>query len=196
MVLPKKDEAFYEAKGALEKFLKQFGAPKLEMKKGESLCSYAHPNKYAEYISVDNEPIARAFELHPLVAKNYDIENVRIGMFEINFTKLTTILKREFKYQPLPKFPGIEFDVSVVVDRKIPVGDLQKTIRESDAKLVRNVDLFDLYEGPNIPDNRKAAAFKISLRSDERTLTDDEMKKIQQKIFASLKKMGGEIRGM
>jgi phenylalanyl-tRNA synthetase beta chain len=192
-----KEEVFFEAKGALEKLLAFYQTAGLEMRKGEALCTYAHPNKYAAYYDrKTGEEIARVFELHPTVAKNYELEDTKIAVFEINFTKLATYGFKELKYQPLPKYPDITIDISVVIDKKVEIGELLKTIKNVDKTLIRKVDLFDLYEGPNIPEDKKAVAFNITLRADDRTLTDEEMKKVQNEIFARLKKLGGDIRGL
>jgi phenylalanyl-tRNA synthetase beta chain len=198
IVNPKKEpgETFYEAKGALEKFLQLFDTPALEMKKGETLCPYAHPAKYASYsLKTDGTEIARVYEVHPQVLKNMDLEKVKIAAFEVNFTRLAALERSECKYRPLPRFPGIEIDVSVVVDKNTEVGGLLKTITGG-GELVRDVRLFDSYEGPNLPEGKKSLAFKITLQSDERTLTDAEMKEVQRRIFDGLVKAGGTIRGL
>jgi phenylalanyl-tRNA synthetase beta chain len=188
---------FHEAKGALEKFLESCRAPAWEMKKGESLCTYAHPAKYAGYfLKSDGREIAKLYELHPLVLKNHGLEKTSVAAFEINFTLLASLEPKATKYKPLPRFPGIEIDVSVMVDKNTEVGRLQKIVVESDKTLVREVRLFDSYEGPNLPEGKKSFAFKILLQSDERTLTDAEMKGVQQKIFDGLKAAGGAIRGL
>ncbi|HLG26089.1 MAG TPA: phenylalanine--tRNA ligase subunit beta [Candidatus Gracilibacteria bacterium] len=193
----KTKDVFYEAKGLLETFLGAFQTAGIEMKKGESLCPYAHPNKYAGYyLKKDGSELARVFEVHPLVAKNYDLENVKIAAFEINFSLLASLGQRETKYKSLPKFPGIDFDISVLVDDTIEIGGIEKALRESDRKLVKKVELFDLYRGANVPEGKKSLAFRIGLRADDRTLTDAEMKEVQEKIFGELAKMGGEIRGL
>jgi phenylalanyl-tRNA synthetase beta chain len=190
-------DVFYDAKGALTAFLKQFRVNGIEMRKGEALCSYAHPNKYAAYyLKATGEEIARVYEIHPLVLKNWDLENLKIGAFEIHFGRLAALKSSEFKYKPLPKFPEIEIDISVTVDKKTPVGDIQKIIAETDKTLIRQVRLFDIYEGSNLPEGKKSLAFKVLLRSDERTLIDSEMKQVQQSIFERLTKIGGEIRGL
>ena len=124
------------------------------------------------------------------------MENIKITAFEINFTKLVGLGQQDIKYKPIPKFPGIEFDISVVVDKKTEIGPLEKLIRNTNRDLIRDIELFDLYEGPNIGNDKKALAFKISLQASDRTLTDEEMKSIQQKIFMELQKVGGEIRGL
>lgn len=191
-----KGEIFYEAKGALEAFLSQFRIPGMEMRRGETLCPYAHPNRYAGYyLKKNGEEIARVFELHPLVTKNYELDSSRIGVFEINFTKLMGIESKELKYKPVPKFPGISVDISVLINKNHEVETLEKAIRNAEKQLIKNVRLFDIYEGSNIPADKKALAFSILFQADDRTLTDEESKKIQAKITGELQKLGGEIRG-
>ncbi len=196
---PLSQEIFYEAKGALESFLGQFHLAGIGLRKGQTLCTYAHPNKYAEYYFKghdDTTALARVFELHPLVAKNHDIENTNIAIFEINFTQLAAAQQKETKYTPLPKFPEIEIDISVLMNHDAEIGAIQKTIANIDKNLIHSVELFDFYQGQGIPENKKALACKVILRANDRTLTDEEMKHIQQAIFAALQNMGGEIRGL
>lgn len=192
-----KGEVFYEAKGALESLLSFFQVQGVELRKGESLTPYAHPNKYGAYhLKKDGTEIARVFEVHPLVAKNYNLENVKIGAFEINFTELAKLGARDVKYKQIPRFPSTEFDVSVVINKTVPIGEMQNQISTVDKNIIENVTLFDLYEGENIPKEKKSCAFKIVLRAEDRTLTDEESRKIQQEVFARLQKLGGEIRGL
>lgn len=193
----KTGEVFYDAKGALEKLLSYYNNTSFEMRKGESHCPCAHPAKYASwYDKATGEEIARVYELHPLVAKNFDLENARIGVFEVNFTLLAAKGFKQSKYRPLAKYPEINFDVSVIVDKKTEIGALENLIRKADRALIRAVSLFDLYAGTSIGEDRKAAAFKITLQSDDRTLTDEEMKRVQQQIFKNLQENGGQIRGL
>ncbi len=192
-----KQEIFYDAKGYLEKFFSYYNTASFEIKKGKSLCPHAHPNKYAAYFDkATGKEIARVFEIHPLVAKNYEIENAKIGIFEINFTLLATKGFKQTKYTPLAKYPEINFDVSVLIEKTQTIDKLFKAIQKADRELITNIELFDLYEGPNIKENQKAAAFTITLRADDRTLTDKDMKYIQQQIFKNLQNLGGEIRGL
>lgn len=193
-------EVFYDAKGALESLLKFFNTKELTLRKGTALCPQAHPTKYASYVlnegTEDETEIARVYELHPLIAKNYELEKAKIGIFEINFTKLSALNLKPAQYKPIPRFPDIHFDISVVIDRKKEMEEIRSAITKSNDGLITNVQLFDLYEGPNIPEGKKSAAFKITLQAEDRTLTDAEMKETQAEIFKNLQTIGGEIRGL
>lgn len=193
----KTEEVFYEAKGALEKLLSYYNSASFEMRPGQSHCPCAHPAKYAAwYDKATNEEIARVYELHPLVAKNFNLEKTRVGVFEVNFTLLAAKGFKLNKYKPLSKYPEITFDVSVIVNKNTEIGALERSIRKADRTLIKTVELFDLYTGQNIGEDRKAAAFSITLSANDRTLTDEEMKRVQQSIFKNLQEIGGEIRGL
>lgn len=192
------EDTFFEAKGALEELLNYYNTSALKLEKGIALCPYAHPNKYASYVleqtGGDKIEIARVFTLHPIVAKNYELEQIQLAAFEVNFTELAKLGLRVTDYQPIPKYPTIEIDVSVLIDKKTEVERIHRAIEQADHTLINKIELFDLYEGSNIPDNKKSVAYRITLLSPDRTLTDAEMKDIQEKIFANIKKVGGEIR--
>lgn len=123
------------------------------------------------------------------------LKKKNVALFELNFSELMVMEKREKGYEKIPRFPSVCFDVSVVIDKNIEVEKIAKAIKGVDNILIKEVKLFDLYEGENIGKDKKAAAYQIILQSEERTLTSEEMAEIQGKIFGSLEKMGGIIRG-
>lgn len=186
---------FYQAKGALEKFLDEFGIKNYQTRETKSFYPpYAHPKKFLAYEWSEGNEFARIFELHPIVKKNLDLEKREIAIFEINFTKIANEGNKEKKYAVIPRFPGIAIDISVVIDQKKPISEIQKLINISE--LIEKIELFDLYEGKNIEQGKKAVAFKILLQAKDRTLTDEEMSVVQKKIFDSLQAAGGTIRGL
>jgi len=195
VVLPKKskNEVFYDAKAIIEGFLKNFSGKNVEFEEAIKPPPFVHPSRTAK-IKVGDELIGGIGEVHPQVLKNWDID-AKVAMFEFNFTKLAALEQDFVKYKALPKFPGLDIDVSVVIDRKHKVADIESAIREADPKLIEGIKLFDIYEGENIEADKKALAFRILLQAEDRTLTDDEMAKVQKRIFANLEKLGGTIRG-
>ncbi|MFC1656121.1 phenylalanine--tRNA ligase subunit beta, partial [Patescibacteria group bacterium] len=155
---------------------------------------YVHPSRVASVI-VDGEEVGKIFETHPIVLKNYSID-AKVAMFELNFTKLSTFEESAVKYKSIPKFPGLDIDISVLVDRKKAVAEIEKAIHQASEKLIKRIKLFDIYQGENIDDDKKALAFRVLLQAEDRTLTDEEMAKVQKKIFANLKNLGGVVRGV
>lgn len=191
----KSDKPFYEAKGAVEAFFKKFSLKNIKPAKGVKNAPYAHPVKAMSYIDENGQTIAQVFMIHPTVKKNHDLDKYSIALFEINFTEALKLEQPTRSFTPLPKFPSINIDISVVIDRNTEISTIEEQIFAADKELINKATLFDIYEGSNLDDNKKAVAFKISLQAKDRTLTDEEMQKIQAQIFKNLETLGGQIRG-
>lgn len=191
----KSDAPFYEAKGVLETIFKKFEIAAPHPAKGMDCAPYAHPNKAITYIDQHGQTLGKVFMLHPIVAKNHDLENYSIGIFAVNFTELMKLTPNEKKYKKIGRFPSIEFDVSVLVDANIEIQTLKETIAKAEKHLITDVALFDIYQGQGIPSDKKAVAFKITLQAEDRTLTDNEMTETQKFVFKNLEELGGVIRG-
>lgn len=190
----KSDNPFYEAKGAAEFFFQKFNIS-TKVVKGPTNLPYAHPIKSITFLAQNGNILAQVFMLHPEIAKNHDLEKYSIAMFEINFSESLKLENSKKFYKKLPKFPNIEIDISVLIDKNIEVEALKNAILEADKVIITAVNLFDIYEGENVEKNKKAVAYKITLMSEDRTLTDEDMTNVQQKIFTNLEKLGGAIRG-
>ena len=154
--------------------------------------SYLHPGRQAEVIA-NNVSCAVFGEVHPAVAKNYDIDT-RVYVAEIKLDVLYDINKRKVTYKPLPKFPAVERDFAMLCDKDIPVGDLERAIISGGGRLLEKVKLFDVYQGSQIPEGKKSVAYSVWLRSAEGTLTDAQIDDASQKIIAKLEKLGAELR--
>lgn len=189
-----KTSLFYEAKSIATEFLNQFFKDGIEISQQSKAPSYAHPSRCAK-IKYQGQVIGNVFEVHPLVLSNFEIE-AATAMFELNFTKMCSFDEKFVKYSQIAKFPGIEIDISVVIDSTKKVAELEKAIMKADDKLIKRIKLFDIYEGDKMEKGKKAIAFRVLLQTAERTLTDEEMAKVQQKIFTNLQKLGGVIRGI
>jgi len=120
---------------------------------------------------------------------------VGAGVFELDFEKLAELATEERIYLPPSKYPAMIRDISVLVEPGTKVGEALNLIDAAGGPLVRDVDLFDLYEGDKIADGKKSFAFHIIFQSDDRTLTDKEVNKLQDKIIKALEEEGGwEVR--
>lgn len=147
-----------------------------------------HPKRACSIIINDKE-IGFFGELHPALAKNYDLPK-RNYIAEINITDLVNLKGLVRKFEPLPKFPGVRRDISIIVDKDIVSYDIIKMIRETGIRQIESINLFDLYKGDPIPKNKISLAYAINFRHKERTLTDKEVDKayniIRQKILSEL----------
>lgn len=184
-----KDEDFFTLKGIVEELMTLFGAHTQYKRSNES---YLHPGRQAEVLA-NNVSCAVLGEVHPAVAKNYDIDT-RVYVAEIKLDVLYGINKRKVTYKPLPKFPAVERDFAMLCDKDIPVGDLEKAIVSGGGRLLEKVELFDVYQGSQIPEGKKSVAYSVWLRSAEGTLTDAQIEDASTKIIAKLEKLGAELR--
>lgn len=184
-----KDEDFFTLKGIVEELMALFGAHTQYKRSNEA---YLHPGRQAEVLA-NNVSAAVLGEVHPIVAKNYDIDT-KVYIAEIKLDVLYAINKRKTTYKPLPKFPAVERDFAMLCDKNIPVGDLEKAIVSGGGRLLEKVQLFDVYEGSQIPEGKKSVAYSVWLRSSEGTLTDAQIDDISSKIISKLEKLGAELR--
>lgn len=187
-----KREIFYDALGTLRAFLKQSGAPEFRVEEIASAPPYAHPAKCAA-IMCDGKEIAAVYELHPQVLKNFDIKCATAG-FEINFTRLAALGRKEYAFRPIPRFPDMEIDVSVLVPKKTQVREITEIIRAANQPHVSGIELHDVFENASFGANKKSFTLRITLQSPDRTLTDEEMKQTQEVIYKVLRDSGFVIR--
>ncbi len=188
-----KDEVFHRIKGAFESFQEGFRAPNVTLRDCKTPPPYAHPKKCLE-IMMRGKGIGYIFTLHPAVAKEHDLDH-KVGIFEVNFTRLAEHGRDLATFRSLPKFPSMAFDVSFLIDRKTQVADIEAALKKADPhKLIHSIKLFDIYEGQNIPEDKKSLAFSIELRHDERTLNDQEYQDTQKAAFKEIEKLGGKVR--
>ena len=184
-----KDEDFFTLKGIVEEVMSLFGAHTQYKRSNEN---YLHPGRQAEVLA-NNVSAAVLGEVHPAVAKNYDIDT-RVYVAEIKLDVLYAINKRKTTYKPLPKFPAVERDFAMLCDADIPVGDLEKAIQSGGGRLLEKMELFDVYQGAQIPAGKKSVAYSVWLRSADGTLTDAQIDEVSQKIISKLEKLGAELR--
>jgi len=128
------------------------------------------------------------------ILKLFDLEQ-EIFLAEIDFQTLSEVIPPPRFYTPLPRFPRVERDISLVVEEGILSEALKKDIQEFGGEMVEKVSLFDLYKGSQVPAGKKSLAFTIWYRSEDKTLTEEEVGKVHKKIIEGLKeRYGAELR--
>ena len=115
---------------------------------------------------------------------------------ELDLQALTDMAaKAVTTFRPLPKTQAVKRDLSLLIDNATTMADVERVIRQSDKKLLRDVALFDVYEGKGLPEGKKSYAVTITLRDDEKTLSDNVTDAVMNKIIAALRKqLGAELR--
>ena len=183
-------ENFFTLKGELEAVLKGLNMKKARYSADSTNPAY-HPGRCAK-ITIDGIDIGFMGQIHPLVAQNYDIDS-EIYCAELNFTQLAALQLPEATYVPLPKYPSVNRDLSVVCDEAITVAQVEDVIASAAGKLLRDVKLFDIYRGTGITEGKKSLAFSMELRADDRTLTDSDCEQVTGKVLTALEKTLGIV---
>ena len=116
-------------------------------------------------------------------------------MIEINIDKLTELKTGKPKYKEISKFPSISKDIALVVDKDVEAANLAKTIKKACGSNLKEIQVFDVYEGKGIEDGKKSIAYSLTFSSQDKTLTDDEINPLLEKIVEmTTKESGAELR--
>jgi phenylalanyl-tRNA synthetase beta chain len=191
-------EAFYQLKGVIDLLLNKLGISNVwydefEATPEESKISIWHPKKCAE-IKVDHEEIGFLGEISQKILEEMKIE-MKIVVFDIDFEKLQKLSSEETIYQPISRYPAAVRDIAVLVPLEVRVEEVLNKIETGGGELVKDVDLFDIYEGEELPEGKKNLAFHIVYQAKDRTLSSKEIDEIQNKIIRALEEeRGWEVR--
>jgi len=180
---------FYDAKGVVEGLLDQLGVEAdFEASRDESL----HPVKQVAIVIGGNR-LGIIGELHAKVSPAFEISGA-VYLFEIYLTALLPFTIGYKEFQPILRFPAIVRDIALVVDTGISHQRVKDII--SSFPLVKQVSIFDVYLGDQVPRGKKSLAYRITFQSPTHTLTDEEVNKVQQQILNKLSsELGATLRG-
>ena len=179
---------FYDIKGVAEELLDYLGyAERYSFVVKDELPKEFHPYQTAQ-ISVNNDIVGIIGKLHPNCTKD------NVYVLEINLDKLLEKKTGKMKYKEISKFPSVKKDLAVVIDKDITSEEIAKQIKKLAGNLLLGNKIFDVYTGENIEENKKSIAYSLEFGAADRTLTDDEINAILEKIIAGLEKQGAIIR--
>ena len=187
-----KDEDFFTMKSRLEGILDNIGIESRDYLP-ISDNNLFHPMRCAKIVSKDNE-IGYIGEVHPLIAEKFDIKK-RVYLFTMDFDVVSNIRTKLKLFKPVPKFPAIKRDIALVVSEDLFVGDIEKIIKKEGKALIEKVELFDIYQGNQVPGGKKSVAYGITYRAIDKTLTDQEINTLQEQILKTLEaELGAYLR--
>ena len=183
---------YLDLKGVVENALEALGLSRVMFARESDNPSY-HPGKTAA-IMIGNKKAGVLGEIHPDVSENYGVET-GCYLAELNLDILFEYSKTNKKYKALPKFPAVTRDIALLVDDEVLVQEIEETIKRAGSALVEKVQLFDIYKGAQIPEGKKSIAYAIAYRDEKKTLTDNDVNKVHDKILRSLEhKLGATLR--
>ncbi len=188
---------FYTIKGIAEELLKKCGAPGYEVYRPNESCEFDevcafHPGRCA-VIAVDSKEIAILGELHPQVCANYSIA-CRAYALKVNMPELMELCSDEKTYKPLPKYPAVTRDLSLICDDELAAAEIENAIKRACGTLLEKLSLFDIYKGQQIEQGKKSISYSIVLRSHDGTLTDEQADKCIAKALKALEAIGATLR--
>jgi len=183
---------YLDLKGCVENILEALGINKASFERESENVTF-HPGKTAN-LFLKKEFVGVLGEIHPDARENYGVD-VRSYVAELNLDVLYTDSNTEKKYTPLPKFPAVSRDLALLVEDEVLVQQIDDIIVKAGGNMVEKVKLFDVYKGKQIPEGKKSIAYSIIYRSESKTLTDDEVNKVHNKILRSLEyQLGAQLR--
>lgn len=183
---------FFTMKGVIEEMCDKLGFGAECTYEPTTEHVFLHPGRQAN-ITKGKLMIGYLGQLHPEVADNYNVK-AEVYVAVLNMDVVTMLSTFDRKYEGIAKFPGMTRDLSLVIDKTIFVGQIEKVIKKCGGKLLESYRLFDVYEGEQVAAGKKSVAYTMTFRAKDRTLEDSEVTAIVDKILKELGKLGIEIR--
>ena len=180
---------FFDIKGVAEELLDFLGyEDRYSFVLPQKTIKELHPGQSAE-ISVNNDIIGIIGRIHPKLEKD------NVFVMEIDLDKLLCKKVGRMKFKEISKFPNVKKDIAIVAEKTIPSKNIEKIIKKNAGKLLKDIKVFDVYEGKNILDkNKKSVAYSLVFGDNTRTLNDEEINEVLEKIIINLEKNGMELR--
>ena len=184
----KKTVDFYVIKGIVEELLDYLGyANRYSFVVNDTIPDAFHPGQSAA-ISVNNDVVGYVGRVHPEKCKQ------AVYVMEINLEKLLSKKVGKMKYKEISKYPSVKKDLAVVADKNVTAGEIASYIKKAAGSLLNSTTVFDVYTGAGLEENQRSIAYSLEFSANDRTLTDEEINQILEKIIANLEKQGMTIR--
>ena len=180
---------FYIIKGIAEEILDYLGyGNRYSFVHMKQQIPEFHPGQSAD-ISVNNDIVGVIAKLHPNIAKD------DVYVMEINLDKLLEKRTGKMKFKEISKFPSIKKDLAFVVDKNVESKDIETVIKKAGGSMLTNIEVFDVYTGTNIGENEKSIAYSLTFMDSKKTLTEEEVTAVFEKIIQMVEnKCGAKLR--
>ena len=187
-----KEVDFFALKGVVESVLNNVGLKGYEIEPETTNLTF-HPGRCAKIV-YNNIYIGTFGELHPDVIENYNLGQ-RVYVAEIDIDTVFENITLTKSYNPLPKYPSTSRDIALIVKDEVFVKQIEDIIKSNGEDLVESYKLFDVYKGAQIEKGHKSIAYSITYRSKDKTLTDEDVAKVHEKILSELsEKLNANLR--
>lgn len=190
-------EMFFEMKGLLDALFEKIGLTDVWYDDYKPYSSHASRALWQEGICAEikagNKSVGFVGAIQPRAAKAFDVKN-SIVAFELDIPALVARATSDRTYEEIPKYPAIERDISLLVPLDARMVEITNVVESLGGVLLENMDLIDSYEGGALPGEKQSMTFRLVFRSRERTLSDEEVNTVMEKIAVALKRKNWEIR--
>jgi phenylalanyl-tRNA synthetase beta chain len=156
---------------------------------------FLHPGRSARVLAgEDGEPVGWIGELHPLVAREYDLDD-GAAAFEVDLDRLLRHAVAVPAYRDLTSFPALRQDLAVAVPDDVPAAAVLAVVRRAAGDLLADARVFDVYRGEQVGEGRTSLALALAFRAPDRTLSDEDVTPVRDRVVAALRdELGGELR--
>lgn len=183
---------FFDLKGICEGLFKNLNVENVKYAAVTDNPTF-HPGRCAK-VKAGSKTLGIIGEIHPAVSRKYGIDTP-VYIAELDFENVFLNIKTDIKFKELPKFPAVTRDIAMLVDKTVPVADIEEIITKASGKLLETLTLFDVYEGEQIPDGKKSVAYSAVYRASDRSLTGEEVQKVFDKAVKNLEhQLGAQLR--
>ena len=187
------DSTFYELSAYVENVLRRIG-----LKQGATVRKKSENAIFSAGLTIESRGGVKLVEMGILtkkLQKQFGIDNT-VFYAEMNWTQLMKATKKnEVLFTEVPKFPAVSRDLALLVDNAVEFAQIEQVARQTEKKLLKKVELFDVYEGDKLPAGKKSYAVNFILQDEEKTMGDKQIDAIMQKLIANIKKqLGAELR--
>ena len=187
------ESSFYELSAYVENILRRIG-----VKPGMIVRKKSDSEIFSAGITIENRGGKKLIEMGIIAKKLQKQFGLDAPVFyaELNWTALMKVIKKnEVLYTEVPKFPAVSRDLALLVDNSVEFAQIEQIARQTEKKLLKKVELFDVYEGDKLPAGKKSYAVNFILQDEEKTMGDKQIDAIMQKLIANIKKqLGAELR--
>ncbi|HHT24602.1 MAG TPA: phenylalanine--tRNA ligase subunit beta [Clostridiaceae bacterium] len=188
-------QGYFELKGIMEELFRHLGIARFKVVRAGHNYPYYHPGQAASiYLPDYNESIGIIGTIHPSVAKEFEI-TPNTYILDLELKPLLQAKREEIVFQALPKYPAINRDLAFVMPQENLVSEIETEIADLAGDLLESIKIFDVYQGEGIAEDKKSVAFSLVFRAAERTLSDQEINPIMQKIITKMAEKNIILRG-
>ena len=187
------DSTYYELAAHVQNILRRIG-----MKQGQLVQKKSENPNFAAGFVIENRGGKKLIEMGIVskkLLKQFDLQQP-VYFAELNWTQLMKATKKnEVNFTEIPKYPAVSRDLALLIDQNVEFAQIEQIARQTEKKLLKKVELFDVYEGDKLPAGKKSYAVNFILQDEEKTMGDKQIDAIMQKLIANIKKqLNAELR--